>query len=170
MGKYSKLRGVVPTFEEDVSYQAKVNDAKQLLLSAENLEAANVNRLAALFAARKAMKDAHEETISELNVEIEALSQLLCDALEDQSIQKVELASGAVLFLQDTPYPKVVDKEALLEWIKKNKMSSLLGINHQTLKGLTNELLVSGKPAPVGVEVYLKTQARIRNAKNGDYE
>lgn len=170
MGKYSKLRGVVPAFEEDSSYQARVNDAKQLLLSAENLEAANVNRLAALFAARKAMKDAHEETISELNVEIEALSQLLCDALEDQSIQKVELASGAILFLQDTPYPKVVDREAVLEWIKKEKMQGLLTIHYQTLKAMTSERLVAGKPCIPGTEVYLKTQARIRNARNGDEE
>lgn len=166
MGKYSKLRGKLPAFEEDASYQARVNDAKQYLLAAENLEAANVNKLAALFAARKAMKDAHEETISELNVEIEALSQLLVEALEDQNIQKVELASGAVYFLQDTPYPSVKDRDALLDWVKKQKMNSLLTIHYQTLKALTSERLVAGQAPPPGVEVYLKTQARIRNAKN----
>lgn len=169
MGKYASLRGRLPAFEEETSYQQKVDAAKQLILdSAENAEAANVNRLAKLLGERKSQKDELEAVISGYNVEIEALSQLLVAALEDQNIQKVELASGAVCYLQDTPYPQVRDREALMAWIKKTRMASLLTIHYQTLKGLVNERLVNGQAAPPGVEVYLKTQARIRNSKNGD--
>ncbi len=103
-----------------------------------------------------------------MNVEIEALSQLLVDALETQNIQKVELASGAICFLQDTPYPVVKDREAVMAWIKKQKMTSLLSVHYQTLKAMTNERLIAGKPLIPGTEVFLKTQARIRNASNGD--
>jgi len=173
-GKYASLRGKLPAFEESQPFQERVNAAKQFVLAqgelrdtdgivVENLNAANVSRLAALFAQRKAQKDAHEEQIAELNVELEALSQLLVEALEDQQIQKVELASGATCYLQDTPYPVVKDREALLAWIKKQKMASLLTIHYQTLKGIVNERLVGGKTVPPGVEVYLKTQARLRN-------
>jgi phage host-nuclease inhibitor protein Gam len=169
MGKCSALKSKLPAFVEEESYQQKVDDAKQFILAgAENAEAANVNRLAALFSERKRAKEALEESISELNVEIEALSQMLCEALEDQDMQKVTLSSGALVYLQDTPYPQVKDKEALIAWIKKHKMNSLLGVNYQTLKGLTNELLVGGKPAPDGVEVFLKTSARLRNGASAD--
>jgi hypothetical protein len=164
VGKYSNLKSKLPAFVEEESYQSKVDTAKQFILaSAENAEAANVNRLAALFSERKRAKEALEESISELNVEIEALSQMLCEALEDQDMQKVTLSSGALVYLQDTPYPQVKDKEALMAWIKKQKMNTLLTIHYQTLKGLVNEMLVGGKPCPPGVEVFLKTSARLRN-------
>jgi len=169
-GKYSKLRGIIPTFVEEESYQSRVNEEKlKIVGDASNVEAANVTRLASLFAASKQIKDSLEEKISFINLQLEALSQLLVEALEDQEIQKVELSSGALVFLQDTPYPQVKDKELVLAWIKKNRMTQLLGVNYQTLKGLTNELLVAGKKLPDGVEVFLKTQARVRGAgKNGD--
>lgn len=169
-GKYAALRGKLPAFEEETSYQQRVDAFKQEFLGTYSGVDANTAFLAKEFSARKAMKDGHEETISALNVELEALSQLLVEALEDQNIQKVELASGAICFLQDTPYPVVKDREAVLAWIKQQKMQSLLSIHFQTLKALTNERLVAGKPPIPGTEVYLRTQARIRNARNGDEE
>lgn len=166
-GKYSKLRGKLPAFVEESTYQDKINDEKQLILAgAESAEGANVNRLAILFSDAKKIKDQCEEQIAGLNVRIEALSQLLCDALEDQSLEKVTLSSGATGYIQDTPYPVVKDKEAVMAWIKKNKMQSLLGVNYQTLKGITNERLVEGKPLIPGTEVYLKTQFRLRNGND----
>lgn len=167
-GKYSKLRGVIPAFQEETSYQQRVDSWKQGFLCTDDATNVNVNMLARNFAERKADKDKLEERISALNVELEALSQLLVEALEDQNIQKVELASGAICFLQDTPYPVVKDRDAVLEWIKKERMQSLLSVHYQTLKAMTSERLIAGKPCIPGTEVYLKTQARIRNARNGD--
>lgn len=168
MGKYTQLRGKVPAFVEETTYQDKINEEKRNILGVESGEGANVNRLAAFFASQKTAKDKLEDEISEYNIRLEALSQLLCDALQEQSIEKLTLASGATGFIQDTPYPQVKDKGALMAWIKKHKMQSLLGINYQTLKGVTNERLVAGQPPPAGVEVYLKTQFRLRG--NGSQE
>ena len=168
MGKYTKLRGKVPAFQEESPYQEKINAAKQALIGTESGEGANVNKLAAIFSGIKQLKDSLEDKISEFNVQLEALSQLLCEALEDQQIEKITLASGATGFIQDTPYPVVKDKDAVLAWIKKEKMQALLGVNYQTLKGLTNERLVAGKPCIPGTEVFLKTQFRLRNGNNAE--
>jgi hypothetical protein len=166
-GKYTKLRGKLPAFVEEVKYQERINDEKQLILAdAENPGEANVNRLAALFGVCREAKEQLENEISEYNVRLEALSQMLCEALENQGFDKVTLSSGATGYLQDTPYPVVRDKEKVLAWIKKHKMQSLLGVNYQTLKGVTNERLVAGQAPPDGVEVYLKTQFRLRNGNN----
>jgi hypothetical protein len=171
MGKYSSLRGRLPAFAEEESYQQKVEQEKiRLLGGAPNGESANVNRLASFLGIEKAAKDKLEEEISEHNLRIEALSQLLVSAMEDQSVQKIELSSGALVYLQDTPYPVVKDREALMVWIKKQRMVNLLTVHYQTLKGLVNEMLVSGKPCPPGVEVFLKTQARLRNGDRGNDE
>jgi hypothetical protein len=168
MGKYSTLRGKIPAFQEESSYQEKVNDEKLLILGSANDEDANVTRLASLFVAAKQTKDAYEDKISELNVRLEALSQMIVEHLEGEQIQKVELASGALIYLQDTPYPIVKDRDAVLDWIKKQKMQSLLTVHFQTLKAMTSERLVTGKPCIPGTEVFLKTQARVRNGKGSE--
>jgi len=169
MGKYTKLRGVLPAFQEESSYQDKVNDEKKLLLAhAENMEDANINRFASLYGAGKAAKDALEEQISAINIRLEALSQLLVEAMENQGADKIQLSTGATVYIQDTPYPQVKDREALMAWINKNKMALLLSVNYQTLKGMTNDMLVAGKKPPEGVEVFLKTQARLRNGASSE--
>jgi len=171
MGKYSGLRGKVPAFVEESSYQEKINAEKQKILGVTTGEGANVNRLAAFFASNKAAKDALEKQVSEINLRLEALSQLLCDALEEQSMEKVTLSSGATGYIQDTPYPTVKDRVALYEWgekeFGKKAWREMLTMNYNTLKAITSERLIGGKPAPNGVEVFLKTQFRLRGG-NGD--
>src|SRR2546428_2154721 len=170
MAKYTQLRGRLPAFREEASYQQKVDAAKDFVLGqTSNPRDANVNFLARLFAERRAQKDAHEEAIHELNVELEALSQLLVAALEDQALEKVELAAGGSVGIKDTPYTSVSDKAKFMAWIKRNRMADLLTVNHQTLNGLNNERLVAGQPAIPGTEVFLKTRARLYGVgRNGE--
>lgn len=167
--KWAAFRTKIEPFVAEQSFQSKVDEAKMLILSTHEGDNANINHLAALYAQRKQKKDDLEEQIGDLNVELEALSQLLVDAFENENIQKVELSSGASVYLSDGIYPSVEDREKLFAWIKQHKMSKLLSVNSQTLKGLVGEMLQDGKPAPAGVKVYLKTQARMRNAgRNGE--
>lgn len=161
-GKYQHLRGKVAPFQLESAYQEKVNATKKELLGADYFEGVNVAKLAAAFATADREKKRLEALISVLNVELTALSQLLVDNLESESQQKVELASGALIYLQDSPYPQVKDKAKLFEWIKKEKLVNLLTAHHQMLKGMCSERLIAGQPPPPGVEVFLKTEARVR--------
>jgi hypothetical protein len=162
--KWSKFRDKLPAFENESSFQEKVNEAKQFILAgADTPEGANVNRLARLFSERYAAKKALEEIISTHNIDLEALSQLLVDILQDDNAQKVELSSGITVFLADTPYPSIEDEKTFYTWLHKNKMDELLSLNHQTLKVIISETLQAGRPLPPGTKVFLKTQARIRN-------
>jgi hypothetical protein len=160
--KWSKLRSTIPAFENESTYQQKIDKAKISMLG-ENVEDANINRLAALFAQRKQEKDQLEAQTYNLNVELEALSQLLVDRLETESQQSVSLSSGATIFLSDAPYPSIEDEKVFYDWLHKNKMDELLSLNHQTLKGMVTERLQSGQPLPPGTKVFLKTSARVRN-------
>lgn len=180
MGKYTKYRGQLPRFQNEKSYQLKVDDAKRKVLGlatgqkpgARAAEAANVAKLARQFAQTKRAKKKLEDKITALNVDLEALSQLLVDRLETEETQKVELRGGIVISLKDDPYPQVVDRRKIFAWIKQRRMVDLLSVHHQTLKGLINDALAAGrKPDVPGVEIFMKTSAKCTGLKlNGGGE
>jgi hypothetical protein len=87
---------------------------------------------------------------------------MLVETMTEEGLPKVELAGGESLYIQVTPYPKVTDVDALDKWIKKQKLEDLYTVNYQTLKGITNDLLVNGKEPPPGVSAFIKSQARVR--------
>lgn len=164
--KWAKLRGRIPAFENESSFQEKVNTEKLAIIGTDHLENANVAALAALYATGKAAKDALEDQVSGINIRLEALSQMIVEALEGESVQKVELSSGATVYLQDTPYPGIEDEDKFYAWLHREKMDALLSLNHQTLKGIVSERLQAGKALPPGTKCFLKTQARIRNGNS----
>jgi hypothetical protein len=169
-GKYTELRKVLPAFEEEPDYQKRIDEAKMAILGTDDAEGSNVARLAAIFAEAKREKEVLEECDSKncgvclycVNVKITALSQLLVHALQDQSLEKVSLSRGGSVFLQDTPYPSVEEKDKLMSWIDENEMSAMLTLPWMTLKGICNERLQAGEEVPPGVKVFIKTEARYR--------
>jgi hypothetical protein len=164
--KYAKLKSKLPAFEQEQSYQERV-DAWKHDFFGENPLDANVALLAAKLAELKGLKENEENLIASLNVGIEALSQLLIERMQADDLDKVSLASGATIYLQYEAYPSVKDKEKLLQWAKSHKFGPLLTLPWQTLRGICNEMLLAGKPLPNGVECFLKTQARIKSNGEG---
>jgi hypothetical protein len=165
--KYAKLRDKLPAFEQESSYQDRVN-AWTLENVGENPYDANVSELAKRMAGLKRSKEIAEEQIYGINVALEALSQLIVKIMQSEDIEKVALSDGSSCYLSYEVYPQVKDKIALLGWVKSKKMSEMLSLPWQTLRGLCNESSLNGSPLPSGVESYLKVSARIR--KNGEKE
>lgn len=166
-GKYQKLRGKLKVFVPD--NQEKINEFKAKIIGGEDhTEGLNIRKIAVLFAATRKAKNELERSLSTLNVELAGLSQIIVDHLETESVQKIELSTGELIYLQDTPYPSVVDKETLFAWIKKEKLVNLLTAHHQMLKGMCGELLVKGKRLPPGITVFMKTEARVRAGKEDE--
>ena len=202
MGKYSNLRTKLPAFEEKPEYQELVDNAKLYLLGTLNGEGANIQRLAALFANYKAKKDAlysqygSKETTDaeyEINIHLNALSQLLVDNFLDAGIKKVELDSGAVVRLDDKVIPVVEDKELaikhfmetmpevltfnfkgvtgkqvkkLIEWAEKQKLGIEVGIHDGTLKKMAKDNAVEGKPNFPGVKPFFLSSAKLSNGSD----
>jgi len=158
--KYSKV--ALPAFQQEETFQDKVTAWKRMMFG-ENPEDANLSMLARELAEQKCAKDMLEEQVSEINIHIEALSQLIVEKMQAESLEKVGLSDGSTCYVSYEVYPSVKDKAALLEWVKKHKMAASLSLPWQTLRGLCNDLSVAGKPMPEGVECFLKTAARIRS-------
>jgi hypothetical protein len=160
--KYQKLRNSLPAFEQESTFQSKVDNWKAQI--GDNAEHVNISFLAAEFKRFREQKEEHEAAISDLNVALEALGQTIVEKMQDDEIEKVGLSDGSTCYMNYEVYPSVKDKAALLAWAKKHKIE--LSVQWQTLKGICGELTTEGKPLPPGVQCFLKVSARIRNNGN----
>lgn len=206
MGKYSAVKNKYPKFEEEPTYQKLIDDAKLFVLGTLETEGANIQRLAAVFASWDAKKKALFEKYGskdktdaeyEVNIYRKALSQLLEEALSNEGMTSVALASGALVYLEDTPIPVVKDKpvaitklleempelltisfkgltkkqyQSLIVWAEKQKLAPDLGIHDQTLKSEVRAAAVAGRPAPAGTEIFFLTQAKLKNGNKSEEE
>ena len=182
-GKYKKLRNAVPAYQESSSFQEKV-EAFKLGLYGENPEDANVGNVTTLFDVLWHEKRKLEEQIGEINVKLEALSQVGLAIFESQGIDKMTV-NETPIWLKDELYVSVPGKKGtperlendakLYAWLKKNKMLSLriLTLPNATLRQIVGEQLLAGRPAPEGVKFSIRTTMRVGGrapGSNGDHE
>lgn len=157
MGKYDAFKSKLPKFQQEPSFQEAVEAVK---LQYQALSAAE---LAKTFSLERRRKKDFEEQLTDLNVGLEALSQLLVENFEAQGLAKLQLASGETAYQQSEPYSSIIDQSALMKWVRKEKLQALLTLQWQTINALNKERLVAGKPPLPGTQVFLKTSVRLRN-------
>lgn len=160
MGKYNGLKHTLPKFELEPDFRAKVEEAKSSYIG---LEAPD---LAREFKLQRNGKQLLEANVKNINVHLEALSQLLVENLEGAEIQKIKLASGETVYLSDEPYTCIVDRGVLMDWLRRKKLTQLFTVQWQTLNAMTKDMLIQGKPTPPGTTVYMKTSARLRGGNS----
>lgn len=177
MGRYTHLRHKLPAFEQSSeasglsAWFAKVDDWKQKFLGVTSGENANAAFLAHEYAERDAKKKELEAEIAQLNIELKALSDMGVESLESDGMQKIDLAAGGYVSINDKPRTSTEDKQKVMAWIKKNKMQDLLTLSYQTLSAMNNERLLAGKPVIPGTKIFMDTKLVVRGVgKNGDDE
>lgn len=121
--------------------------------------------LAKLYANLRRQKDLHEEREKEINLRLEAVSQLLTESYEASNIHVVGLKDGASVSLQVEPHAVVKDKEAFRLWCIAQGLERSLALPWQTTNSLTKEHLLAGEPEPDGVEAHSRAKLVLRNAK-----
>lgn len=156
MGKYDALRGNLPAFQQEPSFQQKIDEAKNQYQALEQAELARIYNL------ERQKKRLLEAQVSEINVNLEALSQILLEHFEATGLSNFQLQTGETCFQQTEPYSSVQDQAALIAYVKKQKMQNLLTLAWQTMNAMNKERLVSGKPPLPGTAVFLKTSIRLR--------
>ena len=119
--KYANLRGKVPAFVEEDSYQSRIEEKKQELLTWFDGDTGNVNRLATTLVKyerdKKALYERYQSKTNDAEYEINlyrtALSQLLVTALGEQGAEEVRLSSGELISLNDKAILVIKDKERI---------------------------------------------------------
>ncbi len=154
----------LPAFQEESTWQEKIDEEKQSYVGLDTAE------LARTFARARNLKKEYEEQVKGCVLQMEALSQLLIQDLEDQDIRSITLSTGETVYLQAEPYPATTDRGLLRGWIMDTGQVEVLTVNYQTLVGITKERLLNGLEPPPGVEVFLKMKARCRGGSSAESE
>lgn len=156
--------------ETDKAVNEKLEQALQLLTEANHLiigylkgsqSPALVGRA---YKTIRIMKDRMAEQEYDVNLTIAAFEQLLPEIYEREDMTNVHMANGGSVGVQWEPYAKVVDRDAHREWCIKEGLIRSMTIPWQTTNALTKERLISGLPAPDGVEASAKPKVVLRKA------
>lgn len=169
MGKYSNLRGRIPAFEEEPSRRELLDAFKNAFLEdAVNPEDINVAFLARAYADRQVEKQNIAKRECELNIELDALSELIVKTLDEEGTEKLELVGGGSISSQTLPYPSVVDEEKFEEWGKKEfgakawlAMKIKPRLHQNRFQALAGDRALNGLPDAPGTKTFTKTKAKV---------
>ena len=156
MGRWTELKKTLPPMPADAAYQAKVDEVKGALTDKALM------KLASAYDQVRAEKEIAEKAISEMNVQLEALTQLLVERLEDLGLTSIKLETGGSFLVTDTPYASVKDKQRCREWFEAHDQRELLNPHSSTLNALVKSRLESGEDPDaieqeLGVKIFMKT-------------
>jgi len=157
LGKYDAVVAKLPKLPVEPSdYQMKVEAAK------EKYRALRTTQLVTTFADLRRKKDDLEEQEKALNLQIEAVTQLVLGAFEKEELASIKLDDGCLVFTQVEPYAGVKDKETYRAWCVSEGLEKEMHLWPSTTQALVKERLLSGLDNPPGVEAFVKTSLRIR--------
>jgi hypothetical protein len=174
MGKWTKLRNELPAYKlPDKDYQLKVNEEKARILgladkqrpTRADAERANAAFLGDTMVKARRAKDKLEDKLYDVNLTIEALTQLLRDRMEGEEQEGIELRSGLSLRLKDDVYPMIKDTKKFYRWIKATGQVALLSIHFKRFQAVVKEALEQGRAVPPGTEVFIKTTVTVHGLK-----
>jgi len=155
-GKYSHLiDNLIRTLNTDAKHQEKVDAAKATI-------SGTPADLADLYRTLRGEKDELNDQLSEIQVRVDAVAQLLSDAYEQQGITSLKLDDGASVSVQLEPYARVEDKEAFRLWCLANGLERSMALPWTTANALTKERLLEGAPEPDGVTAVAITKIVLR--------
>lgn len=161
-GKYTSVIDKLPRLTATKSefdggiFQEKV-DKKKAEISISSSVA-----LAELICNLRDQKDNLDEQMSVVNLELEAVSQLLVDAYEAEGVETVKLDRGPSVSVQMEPQIRVLDKEQFRLWCLDNGMEREMVLPYQTSNGLVKARLLNGEPNPEGADVAARPKIVVR--------
>jgi hypothetical protein len=163
VGKWTERTKDLPALEqEDRNWQHEINEAKTLMVRALTDANAGVapsaSMLAEMYKGKRLEKDALAEKEHQINTEIEALTQLIIDAYEEEGVDLLRLKSGGKVSTKVEPYAQVKDRAAYLTWVLKDPdLRQSLSLPWQTTNSLVKHKLEDEEEMPPGIGVFRKT-------------
>jgi len=107
------------------------------------------------------IKDKIDEWGSNVQLLLDAYTELLVDQMEVEGTDGLRLETGGSISKWEEPYGTVKDKEAFRKWCIANGYEGQLQLWPATMAALVKERLIAGEPEPDGIEVFAKTIVRL---------
>ena len=153
MGKYANvLTGLAAEVRGDASSRERIDEIKTKLDGHSSAELANA------YGELRLEKAENERLEKDINLRISAVEETLWSKFEDEEITSLKLKNGRTVRVEVKPVAKVIDKQALAQWVRDNGLERLLSLHASTVTSLSNERLLAHEAIPAGVE--LKTRTR----------
>jgi hypothetical protein len=115
--------------------------------------------LAAAYAEVRRRKNALKEQLSALEVEVEAIKQLLVEQFESEDMSSLKLGNGDAVRIQIEPYLVVEVPAKFRKWCVANGFEQSLQLPWSTANSMVKGLLLRGKPEPDGTSAYMLSKA-----------
>lgn len=143
MGKHDALVARLPKAgpEGEPKFRERVEAYKRGLTSEGPMKPAQI---AAQYADARQRKDALAAQESTINVEIQALEELLHTTFEEEGLASLRLADGSSVSVSREPNAAILDKARLLAWAKANGYEGMLTMAWQSVNALAKEILSEG--------------------------
>lgn len=167
-GKYEQFRKLYPKAPIEASQFDKINAVLDAPLGSDGalrMRDADNTQLCEEYARVRKEMDELEAKLSVLEVQKAALTYLFTNRFEEDDVTSMKFANGITLGESIEPLPNVKDRQALTQWIKETGQEDLLTLNYQTLRSITKQALLEGKPVPPGVEVFMQQKLTARGLK-----
>ena len=157
-GKYDDIVDRLPMWQhEEPTYQAKV-DAKKKEIADELGEALTSPSMALLYRNLRQEKEELERTLYDINIDLNAITQMLVDRYEIDGITGTTLDTGERVDIRYEPYAVVEDKEKIWNWCRENGYEREMQLSWNTLNAIMKERLLKGEPEPDGVRAYTRVK------------
>lgn len=159
-----------PTVEpESVEIEMRIQRVKSDLAELNNLllRSANGRRqayvLARVYRRLRYVKDILEkQSEKELNVMLEAYTQLIVDQYEVEGTSSIHLDTGESVSVHYEPYASVHDRDKLRQWVIDSGLERSMSLAWATLNSMTKERLLKGESEPDGVKAYAMPKIVLR--------
>ena len=166
--KWQMLKGKYPdTPLSSMSNAADKSFLEKVDASRFNFAPKTLPELMAAFTELDKEKDDIHAREKEINVDLEALGQLIIAKFEEQGVNSVKNDAGRTFYLNIEPYVGVQDRQALEAHVEADPALSYLWILHtQSIASLVKGYLEEGQDSlvPPGLSIMLKTQVRSRKS------
>lgn len=162
MGKYTKVLAGLPKFlGTEPAYQEKVDAVKKEILAKADATFLPASALGKEYVDLRAEIDHIKGLLSDANLELEAVTQLMVDQFEVEGVSSLKLSNGQNIVTFPEPYISVSDKEACRLWAIKEGLERSMALPWPTLSAIAKDALLTGKPAPDGTTMFAKTKIRL---------
>lgn len=160
-GKYAQVVARLQRLSEEPTYQAKVNAVKAAIVAEEEYKP-HASHLAQRYADKRIEKEAIEEVLSQCQLELTAIEQLMIDQYEVEGTSSLRLEDGPSIGVQPEPYAQVADRERYYKWCIDEGLGPQMQLPWQTTNSLTKERLLNGEEPPPGVTAFVRTKIVMR--------
>lgn len=114
--------------------------------------------LAAEYAALRREQTAIMAMLSDCNLRLEAVTEIMCEQFEVESATSISLEHGVNVNVQAQPHTVVTDKEAFRVWCITDGLSRLMTLPWGTANKLVKAMLLEGKKEPDGVQAFFRNK------------